>query len=112
MYKFLRLTFELKISQDIFLKKIYQTYEKCKGAVSIADDIQVYGNDNTHDICVHESMERPRRVGIMLNYEKCIVKTKVCSFFGNIYTPEGVKPDPGKVDAIKRMESPSTKQEQ
>ena len=30
---------------------------------------------------------------------------------GNIYTPEGVKPDPSKIDAIKRMEAPSTKQE-
>ena len=32
-------------------------------------------------------------------------------FFGNIYTPEGVKPDPSKIDAIKRMEASSTKQE-
>ena len=32
-------------------------------------------------------------------------------FFGNIYTPEGIKPDPIKIDAIKRMEAPSTKQE-
>ena len=32
-------------------------------------------------------------------------------FFGNIYTPEGIKPDPSKIDAIKRMEAPSTKQE-
>ena len=32
-------------------------------------------------------------------------------FVGNIYTPEGVKPDPSKIDAMKRMEAPSTKQE-
>ena len=32
-------------------------------------------------------------------------------FFGNIYTPEGVKADPSKIDAIKRMEALSTKQE-
>ena len=32
-------------------------------------------------------------------------------FFGNIYTPEGIKPDPSKIDAIKRMEAPSAKQE-
>ena len=31
--------------------------------------------------------------------------------FGNIYTPEGIKPDHSKIDAIKRMEVPSTKQE-
>ena len=32
-------------------------------------------------------------------------------FFGNIYTPESIKPDPSKIDAIKRMEAPSTKPE-
>ena len=35
----------------------------------------------------------------------------IMQFFGNIYTPEGIKPDPSKVDVIKRMEVPSTKQE-
>ena len=33
--------FGLKMSQNIFQKKIDQTYEKCKGAVGIANDIQV-----------------------------------------------------------------------
>ena len=32
-------------------------------------------------------------------------------FFGHIYTPEGIKLDPSKIDAIKRMEAPSAKQE-
>ena len=48
---------------------------------------------------------------IKYNYDKCIVKSKSCSFFRNIYTPDGVKPDPSKVDDIKKMEPPSTKQE-
>ena len=56
-------------------------------------------------------MERTRRTGVKLNYDKCIIESKSCRFFGNIYTLEGVKPDPSKVDAIKRMEAPSTKQE-
>ena len=36
------------MSQDIFQKKVDQIYEKCKGAVGIVDDIQVYGSGNTH----------------------------------------------------------------
>ena len=94
--------FGLIMSQDIFQKKIDQTYEKCKGAAGIADDIQVFGNDNTCDLLIHETMERTRRAGIKLHYDKCIVKSKSCSFFGNIYTPDGVKPDPSKVDAMKK----------
>ena len=107
--------FGLKMSQDIFQKKIDQTYEKYKGPVGITDDIQVSGNDNTHDLHLLEAMERTRRERTngenKLNYDNHIVKSKSCSFFGNIYTPDGVKPDPSKVDAIKKMETPSTKQE-
>ena len=55
---------------------------------------------------LHEVMEATRQAGIKLNYDKCIIKTKSCSFFGNVYTPAGVKPDPKKVEAIKKMEAP------
>ena len=73
--------------------------------------VRCYWNDNTHDLHLHETKEITRRTGIKLNYDKCIVKSKSCSFFGNIYTPDSVKPDPSKVDGIKEMEPPSTKQE-
>ena len=95
--------FVLKMFQDIFQKEIDQMSEKCKGAICIADDIQVFGNGNTHGLHLHETIERTRRKGIQLNSDKCNVKFKSCSFFGNIYTPEGVKPDPRKVDAIKKI---------
>ena len=78
------------MSQDIFQKKIDQTYKKCKGVAGMAYDIQAYGNDNTHDFHHHEAMERTRSTGIKSNYEKCIVRSKFCSFFGNIYSSEGV----------------------
>ena len=75
------------------------------------DDIQVFGSEQTHDLHQHEAMERTRKAGIKLNYDKCIVKSRSCTFFGNIYTPEGVKPDPSEIDTIKRMEAPPSKQE-
>ena len=54
-------------------------------------------------------MERTRKAGNKLNFEKCVVKTNHCEFFGNIYTPDGMKPDPNKVWAIKEMSSPKDK---
>ena len=56
-------------------------------------------------------MEATRQAGIKLNYDKCIIKTKSCSVFGNVYTQAGVKPDPKKVEAIKKMETPINKQQ-
>ena len=46
------------MSQDIFQKKIDKTYEKYRDAVGIADDINVFGTESTHDDKVHEVMER------------------------------------------------------
>ena len=60
------------MSQYIFQKKTDQTYEKCRGAVSIVGDIQVFGSDQTHDLHLHEAREMIRRAGIKLNYDKCI----------------------------------------
>ena len=68
--------FGLKMLQDIFQKKIDQTYEKCKVAVGIVDDIQIFSSDQTHDLHLHKAMERTRKEGIKLNYDKCIVKSR------------------------------------
>ena len=59
--------FGLKMSQDVFQKKIDQVFENCKGAVGIPDDIQVFGPDDNHDLHLHEAMERTRKAGIKLN---------------------------------------------
>ena len=62
-----------------------------------------FGNEKTHDRNLCEAIECIRTAGIKLNIEKCIIKTKCCRFFGNLYTPEGVKPDPKEVEATKEM---------
>ena len=56
-------------------------------------------------------MERTRKAGIKLDYDKCSINLKFCIFFGNVYTPKGVMPDHKKVQAIKQMQAPSTKPE-
>ena len=111
MLRFLRMPFGLKMSQDVFQRKIDQAFENCKGAVWITDDIQVFGTDDNHDLHLHEAMERTRKASIKLNYDKCIINSKSCTFFRNMYTPQEVMPDPKKIQVIKQMQAPSTKQE-
>ena len=83
--------------QDIFQKKTDQVFENCKGAVGIAGDIQGFGTDDNHKHHLHEAMERTRKAGIKLNYDKCIINSNSCNFFGNIYTLQGVMLNPKKV---------------
>ena len=81
-YRFLRMPFGLKMSQDVFQAKIDQTYEGCKGVVGIADDIVVYGrSDDQH---MHEMMARCRATGLKLNPDKCKIKQKKIKLYGII----------------------------
>ena len=69
------------MNQDILQWKIDQTYENYKGAVGIADDVQIFGNEKMHDRNLHEVLEYTRKAGIKLYFDKCIIKAKYCSFF-------------------------------
>ena len=87
-------------------------YRDCEGAIGIADDITFCGkNDKEHDLHLHETIERPRKAGIKLSDEKCVIKTKKSNFFGILYTPDGFKPSPDKVQVIKNLEPPKDKKE-
>ena len=63
-----------------------QSFEKHNGGIAIADDIQVFGTDDNYDTHLHEAMERVKSVGIKLNFEKYVIKSKPCTSFGNFYT--------------------------
>ena len=52
-----------------------QTFERCKGAIPIVDDIQVCGTDDNHDTHLHGAIERVRSAGIKLNFDKCVIKS-------------------------------------
>ena len=109
-YRFLRMSFGLRMSQDIFQFKIDETYRDCQGAIGIADDVAVYGkNDKEHDLHLQETMERTRKAGNKLNDKKCVIKTNECNFFGMLYTPDGVKPTQTKSEPWKGWNHPETR---
>ena len=82
----MRMSYGLNSSQDTFQKRMDQIFESCKGVLSIADDIQVLGTDENHGTHLHKTMERVRNARIRLNLEKCVIKSKSCTFFV-MFTP-------------------------
>ena len=48
------------------------TYEQCRVTAGITDDITVFGTELTHDYNLHEAMERTRKAGVRINFDKCI----------------------------------------
>ena len=55
-YKFFRIPFGLKMSQDIFHRMIDQTYN-CQSTLGIADDVQAFGDDSDHDLHLYGVIE-------------------------------------------------------
>ena len=111
-YRYCRLPFGLKVSQDVFQYKVDETYAACEGTIGISDDLTCHGKgDAQHDLRLHHAMENTRKANLCLNYEKLIVKQRSVKFFGNIYSAEGVRADPDKVNAINSMRPPETKGE-
>ena len=74
-YRFLRLPFGLICAQDIFQKKVDQTFGDLPSVTGIADDIVIYGCDLVdHDANLKAVMERARETGLRFNADKCKIR--------------------------------------
>ena len=109
-YKYNRLPFGLSVAQDVFQRKIDETFGDIPGCFGIADDLVIAGwqeDGKDHDETLHAVLQRVRNTGTRFNDEKMVIRCKQIPFFGHIIGEDGVKPDPSKVDAIENMTSPS-----
>lgn len=107
---FQRLPFGLSVSQDIFQLEMDRILEKCDGACGIADDVIIYGSsEKEHDHNLINFMNIAKQHGLTLNSQKCSIKQPEISFFGNVYTNKGMKPDPQKIKDLQQMPEPTSK---
>ena len=107
-YRFLRLPFGLRVSQDIFQEKMDMIIQRCPGTLGIVDDIAVFGRDEEeHDRNLHNLMQVARKYGLIFNIDKCKVKVLRIKFFRCYYDAEGVHPDPEKVESIHQLPAPT-----
>ncbi|GFO37707.1 Pol polyprotein [Plakobranchus ocellatus] len=97
-YRFLRLPFGLKVSQDIFQQKMDQILEECPGTLGISDDICVFGaTEEEHDRNLRNLMEVSKKRGLVFNKDKCHIKKDRINFYGLIWDSKGAHPDPKKM---------------
>ena len=111
--RYKRLNFGVNSASEIFQNAISQVLDGIKGAINISDDILIYAKETTeeHDQILRAVMERLREKNITLNRDKCVFRKEKISFFGHIWTSQGVKPDPKKVEAVVNAEEPKNASE-
>lgn len=106
-FRFERLPFGLNLSQDVFQERMDNILEQCPGTMGMADDVAVFGRDDVeHDRNLHNVMKVARKHGLVFNVDKCDIHQPSIHFFGLVFDVTGVRPDPSKVNAIKRLETP------
>ena len=113
-YRFRRLPFGLSCAQDVFQRKVDETFGDLTGVCGIADDIVVVGykeDGSDHDANLRAVLQRARDRGLRFNPDKLKVKCQQIKFFGNIIGANGLEADPEKVKAIKEMKPPKDVQE-
>ena len=112
-YKWLRMPFGLSSSPEEFQRRLSDALSGLEGVTVVADDILIYGKGNSHAEAVQDHnqkleklLTRARRVNLKLNKEKCKFLLDELPYIGHVITKEGVKPDPGKIQAITQMKPP------
>ena len=111
-YRFKRMPFRAKMSQDVFQMKMDLIMERCPGVISIHDDIVVYGvSEEDHDANLVNLLNVAQIEGLVLNSKKLELKRPRVSFFGAEYSADGMHPCPKKIQGITEMTPPTDKQQ-
>ena len=111
-YRFKRMPFRAKMSQDVFQMKMDLIMERCPGVISIHDDIVVYSvSEEDHDANLVNLLNVAQIEGLVLNSKKLELKRPRVSFFGVEYSADGMHPCPKKIQGITEMTPPTDKQQ-
>jgi hypothetical protein len=99
-------------ASEVFQKAVSEMIEDIEGAVSIIDDIFIWGKDmKEHDERLKRVLDRVRENNLKLSPNKYRFRRNQVSYVGHVLTSEGVKPDPEKVRAVEAMSPPENKSE-
>ena len=64
-----------------------------------------------HDRRLRSVLQRCRDANLILNKDKCVIKTQELQYLGHIISPHGVKADPAKVAAVVDIPVPESKED-
>ena len=115
-YRWNRMPFGIAPAPEIFQRWLDSAVQGIPGIYTVADDILVIGKGipdtdarKDHDATLITLLNRCKEKGLLLNAAKCKIATDKVTHMGHVLTSSGLKPDPDKVEAIKKMPDQHTK---
>jgi hypothetical protein len=111
-YCYKRMPFGIKSAQEVFQKRMSQSFGDLEGVETDVDDILVWGTTTEeHDQRLKKTLQRCQEINLTLNETKCEFGTTEVVYIGHKLTAQGLKPDESKVDAINKMPQPTCKKD-
>ena len=112
IFRFRRLNFGTNSASEIFHNEIEKLVSNIRGALNIQDDILIFGKtQNEHDQALSEVLDALEGANLTLKKSKCSFNKQSIKFYGLIFSPDGISPDPEKIDALQHAEPPTSKTE-
>jgi Reverse transcriptase (RNA-dependent DNA polymerase)/Retroviral aspartyl protease len=109
LYCYKRLPMGLKISPDVSQEAMETTLEGIPNANPYMDDVGIRSDTwEEHLEEIQLTLEALDKAGFSINPAKCEWGVQTTRWLGHVLTPEGIKPDPKKVEAILAMQPPTT----
>ena len=108
-FRFLRLPFGLKVSAEIFERKIRELFGDMSDVACMRNDIIIHGKtQKEHEDQLKIFMAKCDQFGVKLNREKLELAKDSITFVGHIISEKGMSTDPQKVEAITKLPSPAS----
>ena len=88
-------------SLEIFQNAIAELLSNIPGARNLSDDIIVHGKTQSeHDTSLRATLKKLEESGAKINGDKCVFSTNELSFFGHVFSVNGVSADRNKIKTI------------
>ncbi|XP_026287254.2 uncharacterized protein K02A2.6-like [Frankliniella occidentalis] len=111
IYCFQRLPFGLTSAPEEFQAINEAIFGDIEGVVVYIDDICCAGkNQAQHDKSLNEIMKRAKENNIRFKEEKFQYSQNKIKYVGQIFSSEGVEPDPERIEALINMPTPQSKE--
>jgi hypothetical protein len=111
LYRYKTLVMGVHTASSECQEKTRLLLDGLEGVQQIQDDVVVHGAGQQHDQRLKAVLERLQSTGLTLRKEKCHFGVPEILWFGNVFSRQGMSPDPEKVKMIKEWSSPQDKSE-
>ena len=106
-YFYKRLPFGISSAPEIFQRTVEEILKGMDFVLCYFDDILVFSEDvNLHEKHLDDVLKKLHSHHLRLKKEKSQLRQTEIEFLGHIISGDGVKPDPGKVEALMNMPDP------